>query len=429
MKKNIRSTILDALLRAESGKLQKIEQKNMPAEDRSLFKEISLGVTRNKLFLDHVIDQFIKKNPTVRLRNILRMGTYELLFLDKIPHYATLFETVELTKSKPEKNFINAILRKISREPKERFLKREFKTLEDVAIQYSFPLWMVEKWDKLFGFEQVQEICKVSSTVSPLTFRINTIKKEALETEKQIKNLFSDTSDGMLHHSYHVPSNTNFSGKCEFKEGHFVVQNEASQLVVLALDPKPYETVLDACAHPGVKTSHTAAIMDNKGEICCLDKKKPTLFHDNMKRLGVATAQYHMHDLLKPLQLKKTFDRVLLDAPCSCWGILRKHPEIKWHQTEKNIVELQDIQKKIRDNLLPRLKKGGVFVYAVCTFSKEETLDFIEDTLQKYPNLKVETLEKILPQSVRKFIHPSGYFMCTPQKEGLDGFFICRFSS
>jgi len=129
----------------------------MPAEDRSLFKEISLGVTRNKLFLDHVIDQFIKKNPTVRLRNILRMGTYELLFLDKIPHYATLFETVELTKSKPEKNFINAILRKISREPKERFLKREFKTLEDVAIQYSFPLWMVEKWDKLFGFEQVQE--------------------------------------------------------------------------------------------------------------------------------------------------------------------------------------------------------------------------------------------------------------------------------
>ncbi|HLD74602.1 MAG TPA: transcription antitermination factor NusB, partial [Bdellovibrionota bacterium] len=187
MKNNIRSAILDALLRAESGKLQKIEQKNMPAEDRSLFKEISLGVTRNKLFLDHIIDQFIKKNPTVRLRNILRMGAYELLFLDKIPHYATLFEAVELAKSKPEKNFINAVLRKISREPKKHFKKRELKTLEDFASHYSFPLWMVEKWDKLFGFKQVQEICKVSSTVSPLTFRINTIKKEALETEKQIK--------------------------------------------------------------------------------------------------------------------------------------------------------------------------------------------------------------------------------------------------
>ena len=169
--------------------------------------------------------------------------------------------------------------------------------------------------------------------------------------------------------------------------------------------------------------------MQNQGEIHCFDKKKRSLFDDNMKRLGINITTYYKQDLIKSLPSKKVFDRILLDAPCSCWGILRKHPEIKWHQTEKNIVELQDIQKKIRDNLLPRLKKGGVFVYAVCTFSKEETLDFIEDTLQKYPNLKVETLEKILPQSVRKFIHPSGYFMCTPQKEGLDGFFICRFSS
>ena len=417
-------------MQAEEGKLPKIERENLTPEDASLFKEISLGVIRNKFFLDHTIDEFVKKKTTKSLRNILRMGVYQLLFLDKIPHYAILFETVNLAKNHHEKRFINAILRKISSQPKELFFKRKLETLEDISIYYSFPLWLLEKWNHLLGFEETKKTCELSNKVTSLALRINTLKKEAFDTEKKMKNLFPHASRGIVSkNSYIIPQNTSFSGFGEFKEGHFVIQNEASQLAALALDPKPHETILDACASPGIKASHIAALMKNQGEISCIDKKNPRLFHENMERLGITIATYHNHDLLTPIQSHKTYDRILLDAPCSCWGILRKYPEIKWQQTQKDVTQLQDIQKRIRDNLLLHLKDGGVFVYSVCTFSKEETLDFIDDTLKKYSNLKLESLNQILPESVRKFIHKEGYFLCTPQRDGLDGFFICRFAS
>ncbi len=426
-KKNIRNDVFHALIQAENGKLPKINRHNLPREDVGLFKELCLGVIRHKLFLDHVIDQFLKKKPSKNLRTILRIGAYQLLFLDKIPLHAILFETVQLAKAQSEKNFVNAVLRKISAQPKKTFFNKP-KTLQDISTYYSIPLWMAEKWQRLLGFDLTETTCEISNCVAPLSLRINTLKTESLETEKQIKTLFGGASEGVLvEHSYNAPSNTSFSTTREFKEGHFVIQNEASQMVAWVLDPQPYESILDACAHPGVKTSHIAALMKNMGDIYCLDKKKPSLFHDNMERLGITIAHYHTHDLLKPLQLKKTFDRVLLDAPCSCWGVLRKHPEIKWRQSEKDLNHLQTTQKTMRDHLLPHLKNGGVFVYSVCTFSQEETLDFIEDTLKKYPDLSLENLEPFFPERVKKFIHKSGYFMCTPQKDGLDGFFICRF--
>ncbi|MBI2608576.1 MAG: 16S rRNA (cytosine(967)-C(5))-methyltransferase RsmB [Deltaproteobacteria bacterium] len=403
-------------------------------KDRRFAKEVFWGVIRNKSFIDFIIGQFTRKKPKKNILNILRMGIYQLYFIDKVPQYAALSETVSLAKTKEERGFINAVLRKLSKLEKKSFQKKP-SFLEEISIQCSHPLWLTEKWNKLFDFEKTLELSKINNEHPVLTFRIHSFENSFQNIKNNLLKKLPSLKEGVwAQNSFTTQENISFLKLSEFKSGNLVIQNEASQLVALALDPKSHETIIDACASPGVKTAHISQMMGNKGTILSIDKKESLKMKENMERLHIKNVQFQKKDLYnyppsKGGDLLPKVEKILLDAPCSGWGIIRHHPEIKWRQKPEDIEKLAELQKKIRDNLLPFLKKGGVFVYAVCTFSKEETLDFVEDTLKKYPTLKLQNLKDFLPKPCHAFIDMNGCFLSTPLLAGPDGFFIARFIS
>ncbi len=457
-KKTPRAICLDILSRVE-GKDLRLDRllsdsfkryRHLTSLDRSFLTELTYGVIRWREKLDWVVRQF-SKIPLEKIEletiNALRLGLYQILFLSRTPASAAVNESVELAKQMRGKGgggFVNAVLRSSIRQ-KDRVSYPDIAKdpALHISVTQSHPLWVIQRWLKEVGVEETLRICAFNNQISPLTLRANTLKidrKDLVEKlrEEGLKPHPTTYSKEGIVLQYPPPT----SELPFLKEGLYVIQDEASQLVTSILDPKPGERILDGCAAPGGKTTHTAQRMENRGEIHALDlnRRKLHLIEELCQRLGVKIVRVLEADAAVSLPVSKglVFDRVLADVPCSGFGTLRKNPDLKWRREERDIKRLSELQLPILNNLSTYVKKGGILVYSTCTVFHEENEGVVQKFLGVHPEFRLNQIEKvasdiparrqagIADDKLHRFIH-NGYFKTFPPENEMDGFFVARF--
>jgi 16S rRNA (cytosine967-C5)-methyltransferase len=310
-----------------------------------------------------VIRHFSKiplEKTELEILNILRLGLYQILFLSRTPSSAAVNESAELAKrirGKGGAGFVNAVLRSYIREKDEiRYPEIAEDPILHISVSQSHPIWLVQRWVKEMGVEETLKICTFNNQISSLMLRTNTLKmnrKDLIEElkQKELKPFPTTYSkEGIV--LIDPPPTSELPS---LKEGLYIIQDEASQLVTCILDPKPGERILDACASPGGKTTHMAQKMENQGEIYALDlsKGKLDIIEEMCQRLGIKIVKTIKADAGSPLPIPKgmVFDRVLADVPCSGFGTLRKNPDLKWRRGEQDIKRMSELQSSILRNL------------------------------------------------------------------------------
>ena len=405
--------------------------------DRAFLTELTYGVLRWRGRLDWSIQQFSKipfEEIEPDIVNVLRLGLYQILFLTRTPTSAAVNESVELAKKfrgKGGAGFVNAILRSILREEK----KVPYPDFNQdpalhISVVHSHPLWLVKRWMNEMGVEETLKVCAANNQIPPLTLRTNTLKTSRVNLIRELREqgltplptLFSE--DGIRLESPPPTSELPF-----LKEGLYMIQDEASQLVTWILDPKPGEKILDACAAPGTKTTHIAQRMKNEGEIVANDLayEKLNRIDDNCQRLGVKIVKPRRGDAAQAFLFPRgtEFDRVLADVPCSGFGTIRKNPDLKWKRGEKDIRRLSELQSSILENVSRYLKRGGILVYSTCTVFREENEAVVEKFLEGHPEFRLDEMDQILQEKHTPLIE-NGYFKTFSPKENMDGFFVAR---
>lgn len=388
-----------------------LQQSCLSRNDKDLTTRLVYGTIQNKLYLEYQLAPYIEgKRVKVRERMILSMALYQLLFLDKIPSYAIINEAVNLAKQKNQYagKFVNAILRNFIANG-----KREIETtdpLVKLSIESSHPLWLVKMLSKQYDYKTAKEICFHDNTIPNRTGRVNTLKT----TKAKILEDHKFTSGTLANDSVLYKSG-NLASTSYYQEGLIAIQDESSQLVAPLLAPTKDDLVLDMCCAPGGKTAHLAALMDNQGKIIAYDlfEHKIELVKANLKLLGVNNVELHNGDAttLKERFPANTFDKILLDAPCSGLGVLKRKPEIRYHDSNA-IDAIMKVQVKLLDNAYYLLKKGGKMVYSTCTINKKENEKMIARFIEKYPDMQIIEEKTILP-----YIYDSdGFYMCKLEK-------------
>ena len=415
------------------------EHPKLDSRDRALVTELVYGVLRWQGRLDWIINQQIKIKPdkvelTVRL--ILRLAVYQLLFLDRIPAAAAVHEAVEIAKASQPKHvvrFVNGVLRAISR--KSRLLREaepEGSAEHRLAMLYSYPVWLVQRWLTQLGNEETESFCQAGNQIPPTTVRVNTLKTTVPAMVASFKDLGFLVEPGkFVPETLHLRSiRTDLSSLDQYEGGNFQVQDEASQLVAHLLQPQPGERILDACAGLGAKSTHLAQLMENQGEIIALDKQgwKLTRLSENAQRLAVSCIEPVEMDVLElePAEKEPSYERILLDAPCTGLGVIRRNPDIKWKVKQKDFRRLHLVQKKMLAKLAPLLKPGGVLLYATCTVSEEENEETVHHFLAEHPEYQLESARPYLPPGSVDVVDRSGAVQTWPQRHGVDGFYAAR---
>lgn len=417
--------------------------------DKGLLTELVYGVLRWKNRIDWIIGIFSSIKPVKVERdilNILRLGAYQLLFLDKVPVSAAVNESVALTSTltpalsqrkrvksegQRKKNFVNAVLRAIDRgRDNITYPDQAASPITHISIKYSHPEWLVRRFVEKLGIDEAIKLCQANNEPPPLTIRVNTmaISREGLLlrlSESGYKAAFTSFSPAGLT----LKGAGDVRGIPGFAEGLFTVQDEASQLISFILDPQPGEKVLDACAAPGGKGTHIAELMADTGEITAVDIKPKGVkrIEDNARRLGVKSVKAMVSDAAIPLNFEAgEFDRILLDAPCSGTGVLRRHPEGKWQKREEDIAELAKRQKALMENLSKYIKPGGVMVYSVCSVMNEEGEGVVVPFLERHPEFILESAAPKIGAAGVALICDRGFFKVYSHTHGMDGFFAAR---
>jgi 16S rRNA (cytosine967-C5)-methyltransferase len=413
--------------------------------DRAFITEMVLGTLRWQGRLDSLIHRQLRsreKKVDPRVLLLLRLGAYQILFMDRVPESAAVDESVRLAKAvfKNEKisGFVNALLRSIARQKdQEDFLSLRDLPAEKIPQALSHPPWMVERWVKEFGLEMARKICWADNQRPPFTIRTNTLKidrdslRERLNASGIPSLLTSFSPEGLI-----LRESPLLTQEPLFQEGFYFVQDEASQVVPHLLGPMPGERVLDACAAPGGKSTHLAQLMQNQGEVIALDQKgsKVKLIQENCTRLGITIVRAILADAAKPLSFPPgpAFDRVLLDAPCTGLGVLHRNPEAKWRRKPEDIHRLQKLQALLLDNVSSWLKPGGILVYSTCTMTREENDSAVESFLESHPGFKLEDLRDVVPPTFQPLIDGKGFLRTFPgmitrdEAYRMDGFFAAR---
>jgi 16S rRNA (cytosine967-C5)-methyltransferase len=405
--------------------------------DKAFVREVVYGVLRWQGKLDWIISVYsrIKLHRMERaVITILRMGAYQILFMDRVPPSAAVDESVKLAKGTKKGDavpFVNGILRGIAEGRKEvSYPDLQTDPLGHIATLYSHPLWMVRRWVDQWGVEETISLCQGNNQIPPFTVRVNALKGGREEVITKLRNekrgatptTFSPVGiviqDPPPFHTWDL-----------LQEGWLQVQDEAAQLVSMLLAPQPGERVLDLCAAPGGKTTHLAQLMENQGEIVAMDvsQAKLELLRENYRRLGITIVQTMTHDATTPLPFPRaSFDRILLDVPCTGFGTLRRNPDGKWRLKEADIPRLQQLQRTLLTQAATMVKKEGVLVYSTCTMTSKENEGVIEAFLSEKEEFHLEDASPSLPSGCEGLVDSTGYLRTLPHRHGMDGFFAAR---
>jgi 16S rRNA (cytosine967-C5)-methyltransferase len=443
-RETVRGLAVDILAKVETRKAyadvlldQTLTAKSLSSQDRALLTELTYGTLRWRGRLDADLAPLLR-HPLEKtdpfLKNLLRLSLYQFIFLDRIPDYAAVNEAVELTKSRAggkAGGFVNGVLRNFLREAKQ-VAKPDLKesSINAVAEYWSHPEWLIEKWLRYFGATETEALLQANNQEAPLVLRINLRHgtREGLLELFQSRNIQASPAPWSPQ-GITIQSKALVENLPGFHEGSFQVQGEASQLVAYLLDPQPGERILDACAAPGGKTTQIAELMDDRGEVVATDVSAKGLkrLQENATRLRLESIRAFQADLSKPLSrsLSQPFDRILIDAPCSGFGTLRSHPEIKWNRGEADIKRLSELQRKILGNAASYLKPGGVLVYSTCTLIDDENEKVVNAFLQQQKEFVLDDATAYLPQPAQSLVR-GNYFMALPHKHNTDGFFAAR---
>ena len=395
----------------------------LSAADKGLVTEIVYGTVARKLTLEWYLSHFIQDRDKLDnwLYILLLLSAYQVRFLDKVPDHAVVNEAVELAKfrKKGSEKMVNAVLRRILREgwPDIATIKRKNKR---DSIAYSLPVWLVSKLKEEYGEERAQAIFKSLLVRNKASIRVTDLSRK-----EEIKAVL-EANDSPLAASGLVKEQGHFAGHDLFSEGVITIQDESSQLVAPTLDLQGDEQVLDACAAPGGKTAHMASFLTT-GKVTALDlyDHKLDLIQENAQRLGVADrVQTQKLDARKVHEFfeKDSFDKILVDAPCSGIGLLRRKPDIKYNKETADFTSLQEIQLEILGSVCQTLRKGGIITYSTCTIVSEENFQVVEAFLESHPEFEQVKLEHEC-----KDILKDGCILITPELYGSDGFFISQF--
>ncbi|NLO76813.1 MAG: 16S rRNA (cytosine(967)-C(5))-methyltransferase RsmB [Clostridia bacterium] len=412
--------------------------KQLYALDRGLITELVYGTVKYRAKLDWLIGETVKKAEKLEKgpRVLLRLSFYQLLFLDHIPPFAVTNEAVKLAKKyfhSGVASLINGVLRNYLRNPEKVILPDAQKNpLEYLEIVYSHPRWMLERWLNRYGWDNTVKLCEYNNAPADLWIRVNTLKitREELATKLMAEgcdvSFSSRVQEGIL-----LKSSPPLASLSSFKEGLFTVQDESSMLVAHVVNPQPKQTVLDVCAGPGGKTTHLAQLMKNQGEIlaCDVHQHRIGLIKENAKRLGIEIIKTKLLDATGIAQeLKQKFSLVLVDAPCSGLGVLRRRPDSRWHKQPEEVLQLAELQTRILASVYHLLAPGGRLIYSTCTIEPEENFEVIAKFLAEHPDLESFDLTPYFPYvattAAEKEELKKGLRQFLPFQDGMEGFFI-----
>lgn len=396
-----------------------LESSRLSAQDKGLATELVYGTVSRKITLEWYLAHFIEDREKLDtwVYYLLMLSLYQLVYLDKLPTHAVVNEAVTLAKrGRGVDKFVNAILRKISQStlPNPADIKRKNKRL---SIQYSVPVWLVQTLIAEYGDERAEKIFQSLHIRNKASVRVT----DGQQVERLVEKLGAQHS--LLSPVGLVKSHGHFAGTDYFKKGLITIQDETSQLVAPTLDIQEGDIVLDACAAPGGKTCHMASYLTS-GKILALDlyDHKLTLIEDNAKRLGLADKietkrldASRVHEVFGP----DTFDKILVDAPCSGIGLIRRKPDIRYNKGAMDFENLKNIQLQILDSVCQSLKIGGIITYSTCTIIAKENQEVIDEFLQTHLNF-----EQVMLEHTSTDIMVDGCLLITPEQYQTDGFFI-----
>jgi len=403
-------------------------------QDRGLLTELVYGTLRMRGRLDWIIARHYRGDFStleIPVRNILRTGIYQLFFTDRIPSFAAVNEAVAVAKKgcPAAAGLVNAILRNVLRKKEQIAWPEMAKDPgKAIAVLHSHPRWLVDRWLDRYGIDETIAACQVNNTIPPLAVRVNGLKTSR---EKAVAALAAEgiTAETTRFSQDGIILTTPAAGLREtaaFRDGLIRVQDEASQLVARLCAPQPGERVLDLCAGAGGKTLHLAALMKNRGEIIAIDLHldKLRLLAAEAGRLGVTIVETHPGNATgTPAAFRGAFDRVLLDAPCSGLGTLRRNPEIRWRIAPADLEKYSQIQRRLLRSAALSVKPGGRLAYTTCAVTPEENENVVADFLAGHPAFTRISPEGIPPE----LIDADGFFRTFPHRHGTDGFFGALF--
>jgi len=403
----------------------------LDARDRRLATELTFGSIRWRKRIDYILDKFVRSSVAKLdpyTRNILRLGTYQLFFLDRVPDYAAISEAVKQSKrfgSKGCPSLVNGVLRSIAERGSDVVFPDVMEhPVEYISTYYSHPEWLIRRWVARYGVEETQRLCDANNSVAQLSIRANLMKitrdelTKRLEGEKVISQpgKYSDSS-------LSITLRGSLTSLAAYRDGLLQVQDESSTLISELLDPKPEETIVDLCSGPGGKTTNIAELMNDKGLVIAVDIRRSRLKFvlDNARRLGLNIVTGVVAD-------GRTFrtrgaDRIIVDAPCSGLGVLRRRADLRWRMNEKEIGNLSRLQLALLLNTADSVRTGGVLVYSTCTIEPEENELVVLKFLELRDDYRLENAGDFVSADL---VDEKGFYRTLLCRDGIDGAFAAR---
>ncbi|OMD46915.1 16S rRNA (cytosine(967)-C(5))-methyltransferase [Paenibacillus borealis] len=415
-----------------------LQKSGLSREDTGLVTELVYGSISRMLTLDYVLGDFVTKGiaklqPWVR--NLLRLSLYQIMYLDRIPSHAAVNEAVNIAKKRGHQGIsgmVNGVLRSVLRAGDLPVLKEGLSGEERISILHSHPLWMVRRWAAEYGMETAEAMCAANNEPPSVSVRVNTtmISRDNLLAQMQQAGMEASVSR-VSPYGIVVKGGGNLALTSWYSDGYISIQDESSMLVAEAVDPKPGMNVLDCCAAPGGKSAHMAELMKDEGSIYANDlhEHKAKLIADQALRLGLESITtgsrdaLELEDTLEP----ESFDRILLDAPCSGLGVIRRKPDLKWRKQPEDVASVAVLQGELLQSVARLLKPGGVLVYSTCTTEQAENSGIVADFLKNNPGFAPVTFSSPVWERLEETAVAAGEgIQLLPQHFGSDGFYIAR---
>lgn len=370
--------------------------------DRKFAQELFYGVLRNLTRLDFYIHQLRRAQIDTFSRDVLRLGLYQL-FLLQMQEHAAVYETVELVSGK-QRSLINGVLRNAVRHRAKLELAA---TNAPLSVSASHPEWLLSRWQQRFGEETAVSLARWNNEPPPVYARVNTLRIAVSEFAKKYPELRLVSDHALFFECEELPSEAILNGHC-------YIQDRSTALAVELLQPKTSDAILDACAAPGGKTTYIAALTENRARITACDRnaERIDLLKNNLTSLGAANVAVIQHDWPEGEPGPGQFDKILLDAPCTNTGVMRRRADLRWRLRPEDFARMHKKQIAIARAVVPLLKTRGAFVYSTCSLEREENEDVVKQLATEFPHLKLDKIESVLPF-----------------RDGFDGAFAARFIS
>lgn len=407
-----------------------LREVRLPERDRRFLTELVYGVTKAGETLDYMIGRYVadlrKAQPAIR--ELLRLGFYQIFLMDRVPPSAACDTAVELAKKhgrRGAESFVNGVLRAALREP-ERAALPDGRNAHALALRTWHPKWLVERWMRAYGYERTEALCRCNNTSAPLSVRVNTLRTNRPALLEQFAAAGAEArASALVPEGILLRAHGALDELAPLRMGLAQVQDESSMLVAHVLAPEPGMTVIDVCAAPGGKTTHIAQRMENRGRILAFDiyEEKIRRIERNAQRLGISIIEAEVRDARTiGAAYMGQADRVLVDAPCSGLGVLRRKPDARWKKRAGDQKTLPPLQRAILASAAEAVKKGGILVYSTCTMEACENAAIVENFLRTHTDFVLEETGGFLP--VQKTTEHMVQIM--PETDGPDGFFIAR---